>query len=350
DGFLRWLVERGFHATTAVELPGEFSHRGGILDIYAPDWLRPVRVELFDDEIESLRSFDLGTQRSQETLEEIDVTVLGREAYFAAARGGHLTDYLPPESWILLIEPEQLSEEAKGYLHKVEQPASYHSLAAVLAECSRFAVATTAEIQAGTAGVHCHLPFESVERFSGDIGRIRDELDTVAHADEVFIISPTEAEVERLREILAPTKLAATGRLHYPIGTLHAGFRLRSATARGGTLLLTASELFHRGELRRLPRRRLGKAIDSFLDLREGDLVVHLAHGIGRYRGLRLIDKQGQKEEHLEIEFGGGTKIFVPAIKIDLVQKYIGGTKTRPTLAKIGGKTWLRQKKEAESA
>src|SRR5204862_2825297 len=151
------------------------------------------------------------------------------------------------------------------------------------AECSRFAVGTMAEMQAGTAGTHCHLPFESVERFSGDIGRVRDELDTIAHDDEVFIVSPTEAEVERLREILSATKLAAAGRLHYPIGTLHAGFRLRMPAPTRGTLVLTASELFHRGELRRLPRRRLGKAIDSFLDLREGDLVVHLAHGIGRY-------------------------------------------------------------------
>jgi transcription-repair coupling factor (superfamily II helicase) len=90
--------------------------------------------------------------------------------------------------------------------------------------------------------------------------------------------------------------------------------------------------------------------IDSFLDLREGDLVVHLAHGIGRYRGLKLIERHGQHEEHLEIEFDGGTKIYVPAVKIDLVQKYVGGTKTRPTLAKIGGKSWLRQKKEAEAA
>jgi transcription-repair coupling factor (superfamily II helicase) len=102
--------------------------------------------------------------------------------------------------------------------------------------------------------------------------------------------------------------------------------------------------------LRRLPRRRLGKAIDSFLDLREGDLVVHLAHGIGRYRGLRLIEKQGQHEEHLEIEFDGGTRMFVPAVKIDLVQKYVGGTKTRPSLAKIGGKSWVKQKQAAEGA
>jgi transcription-repair coupling factor (superfamily II helicase) len=345
EPFLKWLVERGFHHTSAVELPGEFSHRGGIIDIFAPDWLRPVRIELFDDEIESLRSFEVGTQRSVETLDQIDVTAVPADV----SQPGHLTDYLPPGSQILLVEPEKISEEGKHYLQRVEKPADFHSVAAVLAECSRFAVATAAEIQASTAGVHCHLPCESVERFSGDISRVRDELDSIAHEDEVFLVCPTEAEVERLREILATTKLATSGKLHYPIGSLRAGFRLRPV-ANSGILILTASELFHRGELRRLPRRRLGKVIDSFLDLREGDLVVHLAHGIGRYRGLKLIERQGQHEEHLEIEFDGGTKIYVPAIKIDLVQKYVGGTKTRPSLAKIGGKTWLRQRKEAEDA
>ena len=350
EAFLKWLVERGFHSTSAVELPGEFSHRGGIIDIFAPDWLRPVRVELFDDEIESLRSFEVATQRSVETLDEIDVTAVPAEA----SQVGHLTDYLPQGSQILLVDPEKISDEGKHYLQRVEKPADFHSVSAVLAECGRFAVATAAEIQPGTAGVHCHLPCESVERFSGDISRVRDELDSIAHEDEVFLVCPTGAEVERLREILATTKLAASGRLHYPIGSLRAGFRIRGqgsgVRSQAGLLILTASELFHRGELRRLPRRRLGKVIDSFLDLREGDLVVHLAHGIGRYRGLKLIERQGQHEEHLEIEFDGGTKIYVPAIKIDLVQKYVGGTKTRPTLAKIGGKTWLRQKKEAEDA
>src|SRR5262249_53748929 len=248
-------------------------------------------IELFDDEIESFRSFEVATQRSRETLPSVEITVLDARADFMS----HLTDYLPQPSWIVLVDPDRINDEGKSYLLRVEKPDRDHSVAAVLAQCSRFAVATTAELQAGTSGIHCHLPFESVERFSGDISRIRDELDTIAHGDEVFVISPTEAEVERLREIFATTKLAAAGRLHYPIGTLHAGFRLRQISlpkgeGTSGILVLTASELFHRGELRRLPRRRLGKAIDSFLDLREGDLVVHLAHGIGRYRGLRLIE------------------------------------------------------------
>ena len=94
----------------------------------------------------------------------------------------------------------------------------------------------------------------------------------------------------------------------------------------------------------------LSKAIESFLDLRNGDLVVHLAHGIGRYRGLKLLDKDGHVEEHLELEFHGGTRIYVPSSKIELVQKYVGARKIMPRLATIGGKNWLRQKKAAEAA
>ena len=77
--FTRWLAERGCHGTTAVELPGEFSLRGGILDVFPPDALDPLRIELFDDEVESIRTFDVATQRSLETLDAADVTVLAAE-------------------------------------------------------------------------------------------------------------------------------------------------------------------------------------------------------------------------------------------------------------------------------
>jgi transcription-repair coupling factor (superfamily II helicase) len=340
--FLRWLVESGFHSTSAVELPGEFSHRGGILDIFAPDWLEPVRLELFDDEIESLRTFDVATQRSLEVLEEIEVTVLPKDQPQMA----HLADFLPADAWVMLIEPQLLSDEGKNIITRAVDATTLHSAASVLASCSRLAVATAAHLSPGTYGAQCHLPVESVERFSGELQRIRDELDHVAVDNKVYLIAATDAEIERLQELLRETKLMATGRLQFVLGSLREGFRLPKDRA----LIITGSELFHRGELRRIPRRHLGKAIDSFLDLREGDLVVHLAHGIGRYRGLKQIDKQGQAEEHLEIEFDGGTRIYVPAIKIDLVQKYVGGTKSRPTLAKIGGKTWIRQKEAAEAA
>jgi len=102
--------------------------------------------------------------------------------------------------------------------------------------------------------------------------------------------------------------------------------------------------------LRRPARRRPARAIDSFLELREGDLVVHLAHGIGRYRGMSLLEKDQQVEEHLLLEFRGGTKLYVPSSKIGLVQKYVGPSKGRPTLATLGGRLWQRRKQSVREA
>lgn len=340
--FLEWLVSGGFESTPAVQLPGEFSIRGGILDFFTPDSTGPVRLELFDDEIESIRRFDVASQRSLEKLESIQLTVLP----LAATQRGHFAEFLPEGSWLALVEPHRLHEEAGIYLRQVERPELFHSREETFASLSRLPTASMSSLAVAQAGAVCHLHLESVERFTGDIGHVREELDAISQGSEVYLIAQTEAEEERLKELLQTTALAAQGRLRYVVGNLSAGFRV----PRERVVIVTGHELFHRGELRRPPRRHLGKAIDSFLDLREGDLVVHLAHGIGRYRGLKLIHKTDHVEEHLEIEFHGGTKIYVPAVKIGFVQKYIGGTKNTPTLAKIGGKTWLKQKAAAEEA
>jgi transcription-repair coupling factor (superfamily II helicase) len=340
--FQRWLAEQRFHATSAVELPGEFSVRGGILDVFAPDWDGPVRIELFDDEIESIRRFEVATQRSRESLDEVEVTVLNP----TMAADGHFADYLPEDSWILLFEPEAIVDAGKQYLTRLEHPEAFHSVTAVMARFQSFGTATAASLARGAMGAYCQLGCESVERFSGEVARVKDELERTGADHNVILVTSTEGEIERLREVFSATELNSSGRLHFVVGHLPEGFRL----TRDRVVVISANELFHRAEVRRISRRRLGKAIDSFMDLRTNDLVIHLAHGIGRYRGIELIDKQGQVEEHLQIEFHGGAKVYVPAARIDLVQKYVGGTKSRPRLAKLGGATWHKQKKAAEHA
>src|SRR5262249_30843987 len=100
-----------------------------------------------------------------------------------------------------------------------------------------------------------------------------------------------------------------------------------------------------------MPRRRLeSRAIDSFLDLAENDLVVHVSHGIARYRGMQLIDKNGRSEEHLILEFRDAVRVYVPASKIDLVQKYVGGAKAEPELSRFGGTGWQSKKAKVEEA
>ncbi len=334
-----------------------------------------MRIELFGDTVESLRRFEVGTQRSLESLDSIDITALpasGQESVVGgqdeervasdaakresspvhdsplASRPSHLashfSSYLPPQSWFLLAEPHDMQEEARHYRQRLDRPQDVHDLDETLASIYQFPSITASAVASGSMEAECQLRIESVERFSGDIAKVRDELDTVGLGFDVHLVCPTEAEVERLREIFGTTKLAASGRLHFPIGRLQAGFRLVGERI----VLVSSSELFHRQDLHRPTRRRLGRVIDSFLELRECDYVVHLSHGIGRYRGMKLLEKQGAVEEHLEVEFHGGTRIYVPASNIDLVQKYIGGSKARPTLARIGGLSWGRQKQAAE--
>ena len=342
ERLLQWLAAQRFHATSAVELPGEFSLRGGILDLFAIDAEGPVRVELFDDEIESIRKFDVATQRSLGTLDAFELTALAPTVEATT----HFHEYVSDATWVLEFEPDQLSVAAEQFRARLEKPEKTHPLADVQAGLMQRPFATAATLTRGALGTVCRLPTESVERFSGDVGKVRDELERVVGGQQVFLVASTEAETIRLRDLFAETEVARQGRLHFVVGHLSQGFRLVSA----GWVLLSANELYQRGEVRRVARRHLGKALDSFLDLRAGDLVVHLSHGIGRYRGIELLDKNGQVEEHLMIEFAEGARLYVPTSKIDLVQKYIGGTKSRPQLAKLGSQTWARQKKAVEQA
>lgn len=337
-----WLVRHDYHHTTAVELPGEFSVRGGIVDIYATDWTDPVRIEMFGDEVDSLRRFDVSSQRSLMPLDDIEITVLTRQR----PHSSHLVDYLPRNLCVVLVQPDEIQAEGKLYLERISDFDRHHGVAAVMQSLQHAPQLSTWLLAAGAEDTSLRMPVESVERFSGDVGQIRDLLETIGQGQETFVVCQTEAEAERLGEIFASTKLVLQDKLHFPIGYLRAGFRLPNEQ----TLVLSGAEMFGRAEVRRSTHKRSSKAIDSFLDLRAGDLVVHLGHGIGRYRGLKLLEKEHQTEEHLEIEFHGGTKIYVPASRIELVQKYVGGRKALPKLAKIGGKTWVKHREAAASA
>ena len=379
----RWLTDSGFLGTPAVDLSGEFSVRGGIVDIFAPDWDEPVRVEFFGDQIESIRRFEISSQRSLESLREIDVTIVGMPALPAArtlpticrrkagscswsrwswsSRGGSISNGWSRRRRVqgsgFRVQILRISESPNLQIPKspVSNPQSLipnpsspalFTVSEVLSRVCRFPSVTASAVAAASLEATCRLKIESVERFSGEIGRVREELDEAAAGQEVFVVCQTEAEVRRLSDVFATTEAAREGRLLFPIGTLHAGFRLVPERI----VLLSSGELFHRADLRRPAQRRLTRIIDSFLELREGDLVVHVGHGVGRYRGLKLLEKNGQVEEHLELEFQGRTKLYVPAAKIGLVQKYVGGSKSRPTLAKLGGRFWGRQKERVEQS
>jgi transcription-repair coupling factor (superfamily II helicase) len=363
-----WLVARGWEAADAIDTPGTFARRGGILDLFATDWDRPVRVELFGDEIESLRTFDTVSQRSVDALDAIDLTALVRDERVrdelvrdASGTGGQparrtqLADIVPAGSWWALVEPGEIAEEAARAHQRLADASDDAGMSAglsdpqeVFSRIYRFPSVTLSAVAPSSLESTALLAIESVERFTGVLDRVREELETVGKDQEVWVVAPTDAEEKRLRELLAECAPARSGRLHFARGHLSGGFRLVPEKI----VLISSAELFRREDVAtsRPTKQRLSRAIDTFLDLHEGDYVVHVAHGIGRYKGLKLLEKHGRTEEFLEIEFAESTRVYVPASCIELVQKYVGGTKLAPKLAKVGGGVWERQKAAVERA
>ncbi len=384
DEIVTWLVGRNFQRMEAIEIAGEFSRRGGILDVFSPDAEAPYRIEFVGDTIESIRQFSPETQRSLGDVQAVEITAQGRPQTGDDFYRGNLCDYLPPRAWTVLVEAGDLEEQGKHYLERTVDVTSLFSVASVFKQLVAFPSIRLSALPIASVETTYHLRVESVERFSGDVTKVRDELDAAATDDFVMIACHNDAEKKRLGDVLAQGKLAQAGRLVLVVGYVHAGFRLilderDKETGRQGDkekdkadpvslspclpvslspclpvslTVLGDHELFHREQARAvLPRRQLeSRAIDSFLELQEDDLVVHLSHGIARYRGMHVLEKNGQTEEHLILEFAGGTRVYVPASKIDLVQKYVGGSKSDPELSKLGGVSWQRKKDRVQAA
>ena len=344
-----WLLERGMMRAEVVEVPGEFSLRGGIFDVFPTDATEPVRIEFFGDEVESIRPFDAESQRSLDRWDNVTLTIPPSYDEKNRASFGPPTDFFPDGTWVALLEPADLREEGRHYLGRIDDPRGLYSVESTFERLIRFPSIAVSTLAADSLEATCHLRIESVERFSGELAKVKAELDSAAAGDRVLIACHNAAEVERLGEVFTDTILAQQGRLHRAVGRIRAGFHLIDAS----TLVIADHELFARADVRRpVTRRRYeSRAIDSFLDLNEGDLVVHVNHGIARYRGLQFVDQSAEHaEETLLLEFAEGTKLYVPIAKIDLVQKYVGGGKGTPVLSKIGSSTWEKRKKRVAEA
>jgi len=351
DDLAGWLVANGYRPVEAVELPGEFSRRGGILDAFSPDADAPVRLELFGDEVDSLRQFAPMTQRS---LGQVNAaTLVGANLVVESATlTGHLTEYLPAGSWSVLVEADELRDAGQAFIDRQDDRRGLFSVAGVFQQLVAVPSIRVSALPSPGVEASLALRVESVERFSGEVARVRDELDAVAGKSVVLIACETEAETARLSEVLAAGRLAQSDRLRLVQGRVRSGFRIVGVET---VVVLGGQELFHRDarpEAAPRARRQVeARAIDSFLDLTEGDLVVHVSHGIARFRGMQLLERtattaatgQGgtrQTEEHLILEFRDGVRLYVPASRIDLVQKYVGGSKTDPELSKLNGTAW----------
>jgi len=203
-----------------VEVPGEFSLRGGIFDVFPTDASDPVRIEFFGDEVESIRPFDAETQRSLDRWNNVTIAVPPTFDDDHLDDFGPATDAFPEGTWIVLSEQPDLREEGKNYLARVDDPRGLYSVESTFQRLIRRPTIALSALAADSLEATCHLRIESVERFSGELNKVKAELESVAGADRVLIACHNAGEAERLREVFADSELARDGRLATTVGRM----------------------------------------------------------------------------------------------------------------------------------
>jgi len=343
-----WLVERGMDRVPVVELAGQFSIRGGILDVYALAAARPLRMEFFGDEVESIRTFDIESQRSDARLESAEIVALTGQGIVQAEGqcGRSLVDFLPQGTWVCLHEPLEIQERAEKAREQLGDPERLVGYDSLHASWSRFPLLHTYGLFVGADEGTEAFDVQSTQGFDGQMAGICTELDRLARAnDRVVVFCNNVGERERLQELLRDADFALPERLEYRDGFLSTGFEFQSLRF----ACVGHHEIFKRYSQRRRPRRPTAP-IDSFVDLERGDYVVHVTHGIARYSGMERLNRRGELEDFLALEFADNVKLYVPTTKIQLVQKYAGSFKIRPTLSKLGGTHWEARKEAVREA
>ncbi len=202
-----WLNDFGMTRAEVVEVPGEFSVRGGIVDIFPTDSTDPVRIEFFGDEVESIRPFDVESQRSLDRWTSVTITApLGLEETDLSA-WGHAADFSRRERGLRLLEPDGPSRRGPpvpGPARRQARP--LHSVDRCFERLIRLPTIAISTLSADSLEATCHLRIESIERFSGDLNRVKDELDSAAAGENVLMACHNAAEVERLGEVFSDTE------------------------------------------------------------------------------------------------------------------------------------------------
>ncbi len=349
DSILAWVVDRGFERLELVESPGDVARRGDIVDLFAPGEPNPCRIQFFGDDVESIRHFDVGTQRSIESVDSISVAYMPAHQPLADSNTTDLTSYLPGDTLIILDAPDEIQAMGETLQTRLAGSDRLFSATEVLAAVGRFGqLHLTSFGSAATADeVVFDMGVTSVSRFEGGSAGAVAELCSMAREHEVHVLCDTEGDRQRLEEMVVEQLAVESIRIH--VGVMHRGFEWTATR----TVVIPHHEIFHRHRQRRRVRRvHAGRPLESWLDLKPGELVVHIVHGIAVYRGLKRMRKgtSRQQEEFLWLEFAEKAVVYVPCSQIDLVQKYIGAAGRRPELSKLGGKRWSKAKERTADA
>jgi len=408
EDLIAHLESIGYEKRDPVEMVGEYSVRGGIIDVYSPESPKPVRIEMFGDQIDSIRRFEVESQRSVLKIPECTLLPLTE---FQKSRGllSELTDKLhedgvpardlplPGETFpgwellaplvqprnaslfdllekplVILDEPEEIRAASERFWKRLEDPERtalcppgkvYYRWEEIAEALAGQAQIELRQLEVGEAGLH--IPTRPSMSFHGNMQvAIAEARSLVEAGSRVAFFAASAGEIERLADIFneyaiayqlgtdqsdgTPQYLAERA---YLAGSVASIYLIRGGIERGtifpeAQLAVFGSEdLFETPELvARGGKSHLATFSAETFELKPGDYVVHAEHGVGRFVGLRSIEQGEAKGDYMLLEYAGDSKLYVPLTHMDLVQRFRGAGEAAPQLDRMGGATWTRTK------
>lgn len=370
------LVALGYERVGQVEMPGQFSVRGGIVDIYCLTEENPWRIELWGDEIDSIRSFDPESQRSLENLEEL--TIYPAVEHIGDKDMVSFLDYFPEERTIIFLdEPNRLTEKGgaveeeyrQSRMHREEKGSrnlpenwlcSFEQLQKELNKRNCISVCALEPKQAGwKVREKFYLEVKSISAYNNSFELLVKDLHQYKKQGyRIALLSGSRTRAERLAKDLQEEGLAAfygqdydreicPGEIMVVYGHAKKGFEYPLIKF----AVMTESDIFGQEQKKKKKKNYSGSRIQDFAELSIGDFVVHEKHGLGIYRGIEKVEVDRIVKDYIKIEYRDGSNLYIPATQLDCLQKYSGADASKaPKLNKLGTQEWNKTKSKVRGA
>ena len=371
------LVKMGYERTGQVEMPGQFSIRGGIVDVYCLTEENPWRIELWGDEIDSIRSFDAQSQRSLENLEEIVIYPAAEQQ--AEKSGLTFLDYFPSEkTMVFLDEPNRIVENAKAVEEEFRQSCrnreekgtgnisegwmcGWEKLQKKLNMRNCVSLSALEPQKAGWNVTETFsLTVKSMNSYQSSFELLVKDLQQYKKQGyQIVVLSGSRTRAERLAKDLQEEGLNAfygqdtdrilnPGEIMVAYGHARKGFEYPLIKF----AVITETDIFGKEQKKKKKKKTYsGNRIQDFSELSIGDFVVHEKHGLGIYRGIEKVEVDKVVKDYIKIEYRGGSNLYILATQLDALQKYSGADTARtPKLNKLGGQEWKKTKTRVRGA
>ncbi|MBQ2922919.1 MAG: transcription-repair coupling factor [Tyzzerella sp.] len=371
------MVSLGYDREEEISGPGQFAVRGGILDIYPLTEEVPIRIELWGDEIDSIRTFDVESQRSIENLEQISIYPASDFPEEEAKRVSFL-DYFDLDKTILFLdEPVRLIETGEGVAAEFVQAQANRMESGYDVSDEEMKLFTAKEVADKMSHFHCvafsalemkckelkaqevfHLQSKSVNPYNNSFELLTRDLKRLKRTGyRVVLLSGSRTRAKRLAEDLRDYNLSSfysedverevgEGEILVTYGHVTEGYEYPMLKF----MVISETDIFGKTKKKKKRKTYEGQKILNFAELKAGDYVVHENHGLGIYQGIEKIEIDKVAKDYMKISYAGGGNLYIPATQLDLIQKYASADAKKPKLNRLGGQEWNKTKSRVRGA